>query len=427
MENLLLKNLRSLSPSAQSELDAMKILFVTPAPPFPPHQGTAIRNWGLVSSLAKQHHISLLSFARHSDQIAPELRDCCAKVSFVGVPERTPVQRLTTLLGSSRADMDDRLASTQFASRLLNILNNESFDAIHIEGLELSPYLQQIAAQRGAASTPLLIYDAHNAETVIQRRALLTDRLQIRRWPAAFYSRLQLPRLAKLERQTCERADAVLCVSKEDCAALRVLLPGLKPMIVPNGIFLSEYTDMVKPAALPEPALVFSGKMNYRPNVDGALWFAREILPRIRKFYSGATFVIVGKAPVPSIKRLAHDPRIIVTMSVPDVRPLIAAATVFLAPLRMGGGTRFKLLEAMALRRPIVSTTIGAEGFPITDGHELLLADSPDEQARAVCSLIADSQARARLGTAGRAFVEANYQWHEIVPRLQKVYSWAKR
>ena len=165
----------------------MKILFLTPSPPYPPDQGTAIRNWGLVSILAQQHHVSLLSFARHSDQIAPELQDCCAKVSFVDAPERTHVQRLATLVGSSRADIADRLASTKFAARLLNMLNNESFDAIHVEGLELSPYLHKIAALRGTASTPLLIYDAHNAETVIQRRALQTDRIQLHRWLAAFY------------------------------------------------------------------------------------------------------------------------------------------------------------------------------------------------------------------------------------------------
>jgi glycosyltransferase involved in cell wall biosynthesis len=306
------------------------------------------------------------------------------------------------------------------------MLNNESFDAIHIEGLELSPYLHKIAALRGTASTPLLIYDAHNAETVIQRRALQTDRIQLHRWLAAFYSGLQLPRIAKLERQTCEHADSVLCVSNEDCSELRKLLPGLKPVVVPNGIFLSEYTEPVTPAALPEPALVFSGKMNYRPNVDGVLWFTRKILPRILRNHSDATFVVVGKTPVPSIKRLADNPRIRVTNSVPDVRPLIAAATVFLAPLRMGGGTRFKLLEAMALRRPIVSTTIGAEGFPITDGNELLLADSPDEQATAICSLIEDSKSRIRIGNAGRAFVEANYQWQQIVPLLQKAYPWTK-
>ena len=162
--------------------------------------------------------------------------------------------------------------------------------------------------------------------------------------------------------------------------------------------------------------------MDYRPNVDAVLWFAHEILPRVRLAHADATFVVVGKAPVPAVKRLAQNPAIVVTSSVPDVRPLIAAATVFLAPLRMGGGTRFKLLEAMALRRPIVSTTIGAEGFPVTNGRELLLADSPNEQASAVCSLLDDAQTRVRLGAAGRAFLEANYQWNSIVPRLQKVY-----
>ncbi len=404
----------------------MKLLFLTPTPPFPPDHGAAIRNWGLVSSLAKQHRISLLTFAKRMDQIPSELLDCCATVSITSPPVRTSAQRMATVLGSSRADMADRLASPEFSVRLQNLLKSETFDAIHVEGLEMGPYLQQIVAQRRDASTSLLIYDAHNAETVIQHRAYQTDRLQPRRWLAALYSRLQVPRLALLERQTCAQADVVLCVSEEDCAALSRPLPALQPVLLPNGIFLSQYPVDVQPAVLPAPALVFSGKMDYRPNVDAVLWFAREILPRVRKFHAEATFVIVGKAPVPAINRLAHDPAIIVTRSMPDVRPMIAAATVFLAPLRMGGGTRFKILEAMALRRPIVSTTIGAEGFPVTDGSELLLADSPSEQVSAICSLLDDAQARARLGEAGRSFVESRYQWSAIVPRLQKVYRRAR-
>lgn len=400
----------------------MNLLFLTPAPPFPPDQGTSIRNWGLISSLAKQHRISLVTFAGRSDRIAPELHDCCATVSVSNPTARTPAHRLAYALGSSRADMADRLTSPEFTYRLQGMLESESFDAVHVEGLELAPHLQQIVDKRGDTPTPLIIYDAHNAETVIQCRAFQTDRLQFSRWPAALYSRLQLPKLARLERQICAQADVVLCVSKEDCTALRRLLPGLQPVLLPNGIFLSEYPATVKPAGLPSPALVFSGKMDYRPNVDAVLWFAREILPLVRKTHPEATFVVLGKDAVPAVRRLAEDPAITLTGSVPDARPLIAAATVFLAPLRMGGGTRFKILEAMALRRPIVTTTIGAEGFPITDGRELLLADSPSEQARAVCSLLEDAPTRARLGAAGRAFVEANYQWPAIMPRLQEVY-----
>ncbi len=378
--------------------------------------------FGGLARLAGQHHISLLTFANRPDKVAPELRDCCATILVASPPARTPVQRLATLLGSSRPDLADRLVSTDFSTRLQKLLKSESFDAVHVEGLELASYLQQIAAQRGEASTPLLVYDAHNAETVIQRRAFQTDRLQPHRWFAALYSRLQLPRLARLERHTCALADTVLCVSAEDRAALREMLPGLHPMLLPNGIFLDDYPTTVKPAGLPAPALVFSGKMDYRPNVDAVLWFAREILPRVRKTHVETTFVVAGKAPVPRVQRLAENPGITVTGPVPDVRPYIAAATVYVIPLRMGGGTRFKMLEGMALRRPIVSTTIGAEGFPVANGRELLLADSADEQASAICSLIDDAQTRARLGMAGRAFVEARYQWSAIVPRMQEVY-----
>ncbi len=401
----------------------MNLLFLTPAPPFPPDQGTSIRNWGIISSLAKQHRISLLTFANRSDRIAPELNDCCATVISVSNPRaRTPAHRLATALCSPRADLADRLTSPEFTYQLKSLLQSESFDAVHVEGLELAPHLQQIANKRWHTPTPLIIYDAHNAETVIQYRAFQTDRLQVSRWPAALYSRLQLPRLARLERQISAQADVVLCVSEEDCSALRRLLPGLQPVLVPNGISLNEYPETVKPAGLPSPALVFSGKLDYRPNVDAVLWFAQEILPLVRKIHPEATFVVVGKKAVPVVGRLAEDPAITLTGQVPDVRPLIAAATVFVAPLRMGGGTRFKILEAMALRRPIVSTTIGAEGFPIADGRELLLADTPSEQARAVCSLLEDAPTRTRLGAAGRSFVEANYQWSAIMPRLEEVY-----
>jgi glycosyltransferase involved in cell wall biosynthesis len=167
---------------------------------------------------------------------------------------------------------------------------------------------------------------------------------------------------------------------------------------------------------------VFTGKMDYRPNWDAALWFARDILPRIRAARPEARFVVAGQKPPNTLLKLNGSNGVVVTGAMDDVRPLIAGAAVYVAPLRLGGGTRFKLLEAMALARPVVSTTLGAEGFAVRSGRELLLADAPADFAAAVLALLSQPAQAERLGRAGRSFVEAGYDWRAIIPRLEAAY-----
>jgi glycosyltransferase involved in cell wall biosynthesis len=270
-----------------------------------------------------------------------------------------------------------------------------------------------------------VIYDAHNAEHVLQRRALMTDVRHPRRWPAALYSWLQVPRLARLEAAVCRSVDEVVCVSREDGLALQHLVPSLSPLLVPNGI---DFDDYAHPGLLPDEmqagadTLVLTGKMDYRPNVDAALWLVNEIMPRVRAARPRALCLIVGQKPVPEVRRLQGRHGAIVTGAVGDARPYIGHAAVYVAPLRMGGGTRFKLLEAMALGRPVVATTLGAEGFDVAAGRELLLADTAETFARAVVTLLEDPTRAAGLGTAGRAFVKAGYDWGSLVPRLEALY-----
>lgn len=264
------------------------------------------------------------------------------------------------------------------------------------------------------------MYDAHNAETVLQRRAFSADVRSPGRWPAALYSALQIPRLARLEGRACRGADRVLCVSAQDARALRALAPAIEPVIIPNGICVSDY-EPAEFAGPQKPAVVFTGKMDYRPNVDAVLWFARRILPAIRSRAAEIEFHIVGKNPHPSVEALRGRPGIVITGEVDDTRPLIAQAAIYIAPLRMGGGTRFKLLEAMALGKAIVSTTIGAEGFEVVGGREMAIADRPDEFAGEVMRLLEDEAARTRLGRAAREFVQ-RYDWEQIVPKVEATY-----
>jgi glycosyltransferase involved in cell wall biosynthesis len=162
--------------------------------------------------------------------------------------------------------------------------------------------------------------------------------------------------------------------------------------------------------------------MDYRPNVDAALWFANEVFPRVRRARPSACFVVAGQKPAPSVAALGRRPGIRVTGAAPDLRPCLAGAAVYVAPLRMGGGTRFKLLEAMALRKAIISTRLGAEGFDLADGREVLLADSPSEFAARAIRVLEEPALRAALGAAARRFVEAGYDWRAIIPRVEAAY-----
>jgi sugar transferase (PEP-CTERM/EpsH1 system associated) len=406
----------------------LNILFLTPQLPFPPRQGTAIRNWGLIKHLAARHAITLLSFAETDPSAnTPELRAACRRMVVVPAPRRSRADRLRTLL-SPHSDLARRLWSPDFARALADLLRESAFDIVQIEGFEMATYLPFVRGAKLASPIPNfhLIYDAHNAEYLLQRRALATDlrRSQPARWPAALYSWIQIPRLRKFEAEVCGAVDTVTCVSEEDVAALRRLVPTLRPIVVPNGIDVGDYAryPIRDTRYAIRDTLVFTGKMDFRPNIDAALWFVREILPRIRATRPEVQCVIVGQKPVERLLRLNGQNGVVVTGAVEDVRPFIAGAAVYVAPLRMGGGTRFKLLEAMALARPIVSTPLGAEGFAVASGRELLLADSPADFAAAVLSLLADPARAATLGQAGRAFVQARYDWSAIIPKLEAVY-----
>ncbi len=401
----------------------MHLLFLTPQLPHPPKQGTAIRNWGLIKSLSARHEITLLSFD-DTNFISDELRATCKEVHTVPLPHRILTHRLRDLILSPLPDLAHRLSSKEFGENLQSLIINNKFDAVFIEGLELAPYLTS------NFQLPTSIFDAHNAETVLQRRAFANDIRNIKRLPVALYSLIQTRKLANFEAKICRAVNHVTCVSQEDAHALRTLVPTLNPVIVPNGIFLSEYDLTPQPPLLTRPPasgegakrvrLIFTGKMDYRPNIDAVVWFAHDIFPKIKNEVPETQFVIVGQKPTQAVKGLESINGIKVTGAVDDIRPHIGGATVYVAPLRMGGGTRFKLLEAMAMKKPIVSTTIGAEGFAIQNGREMLIADDADSFARAAITLLRDESKRKALSETGYEFVK-RYDWGEIAPIIEGI------
>lgn len=396
----------------------MRLLFLTPQLPYPPQQGTAIRNYHLIASLAARHEVSLLSFAEPDQALdaARPLWALCRRLEAVPTPTRRLADRLRGLMLSGWPDMALRLASPAYAARLSAWLQEERFDVVQIEGIEMARYLDAIPPGPGR---PLIVYDDHNAEYVLQERAFRSDSLRPHRLHAALYSLVQWRRLRRYEAEVCRRADRVIACSAADAAALRRIAPDLRVHVIPNGVD----TAAIRPQpAAPVATLVFTGKMDFRPNVDAAIWLVRDILPRVRQARPDATLALVGQRPSPAVARLAAQPGVIVTGRVEDARPYIAGAQVYVAPLRMGSGTRLKLLEAMAMEAAIVSTSLGAEGLPVESGRHVLLADDAASFAAAVVALLGDPARRVALGQEARRLVEAEFDWRSILPRLEAVY-----
>jgi sugar transferase (PEP-CTERM/EpsH1 system associated) len=405
----------------------MHILFLTPQLPYPPHQGTAMRNYGLVRGLAARHQVSLLSFleGNQSLEAAAPLLDLCQEVKTVPAPPpRSLARRARDTLTHRQPDMGLRLASPAFAHELARWLARESFDVVHVEGIEMAPYLDLLFD----GPSPLVVFDDHNCEYMLQKRYAQIDARIPRRWAGALYSLLQWQKLRPYEASVCRRAHHVLAVSQTDAQALQRLVPGLDVTVIPNAIDCDQY--QVAPETQGPPNLVFVGKMDFRPNVDAVRWFADAIWPRVRAEVSEAHFYAVGQRPHRQLDRLRADPSLTLTGWVQEVRPYIAQATVYVAPLRMGSGTRLKLLEAMAMGKAIVSTRLGAEGLSEgasaqgVDGPVLELVDDNDPQAfaDAVVALLREPARRATLGAAARAFVRARYDWRVVIPRLEAVY-----
>jgi sugar transferase (PEP-CTERM/EpsH1 system associated) len=405
----------------------MRILFLTPQLPYPPHQGTAMRNYGLVRGLAARHQVSLLSFleSNQSLEAAAPLLDLCQEVKTVPAPPpRSLARRARDTLTHRQPDMGLRLASPAFAHELAGWLARESFDVVHVEGIEMAPYLDLLFD----GPSPLVVFDDHNCEHMLQKRYAQIDARIPRRWAGALYSLVQWQKLRPYEASVCRRAHHVLAVSQTDAQALQRLVPGLDVTVIPNGIDCAQY--QVAPEAQGPPKLVFVGKMDFRPNVDAVRWFADAIWPRVRAEVPEAHFYAVGQRPHRQLDRLRADPSLTLTGWVQEVQPYVAQATVYVAPLRMGSGTRLKLLEAMAMGKAIVSTRLGAEGLSegssAQEGDKpvLELVDDNDPQAfaDAVVALLREPARRAALGAAARAFVRARYDWRVIIPRLEAVY-----
>jgi glycosyltransferase involved in cell wall biosynthesis len=401
----------------------VRLLFLTPQPPYPPDQGAKLRNVSLMRIAADAgHDVELLTFAP-SGRLCQATRDAlaqfCQDVEAVPPPAaRATAQRALDTVRSSYPDLMLRLWSPAFDDALSRRLRERRFDLVQAEGFELGAYL------RLAGETPSVL-DQHNLEYELQRSAWLAERRRPRRAVGALYSFLQWRKLLRWERRLVRMAAAVLAVSETEAVALE-RLSGRPVDVMPNGIDLESRTFR-EPAEQAAPELLFDGTMSFRPNDDAARWLCAQILPRIRARCPEARCWVVGRDPSPPLVRFNFGEfGAVVTGEVSTVEPYWERASVYLLPMRMGAGVRFKALEAMARGVPIDATELGMQGTGAQPERDYLRAERPEEFAEAVSRLLADTGLRRRLARQARETL-APLDWRRLAPRLLDVYDRARQ
>jgi glycosyltransferase involved in cell wall biosynthesis len=399
----------------------MRILLLASSLPYPAHGGGALRTLGIVRGLAGAgHEVHLICF--HDESIAVNATPLAAwglSVETVPPPERAVSDRLRALSLSTQPDLAGRLESAALRECLTTVLSRHQIDIVQFQGLEMAIYLPQVRQQQPAAK---LIYDAFNAEYVLQRRIAEVDKGSARRLPAAVYSRIQAQRIFHFERDICARADGVIAVSPEDAAALRPFRADGLIHLLPNGIYVDDYVTPRQSLDLGEHVLVFTGKMDYRPNVDAMLWFTESVLPLIVQRVPDSKLYIVGQKPHGSLQSLSGSKHVEITGWVAEVQPFLHAADVYVAPLRMGAGTRLKMLEAMASGCAVVATPVAASGLVAEAQPTMILAESETAFANAVIQLLETPQQRAELGKQAQQAVRRFYDWSALVPCLLQIH-----
>jgi len=394
----------------------MRILVVTTKSPYPLYEGRALRTYNLLKQIAKKHEVYLLSFVQSEEEVQgiEQMRAFCARVE--AIPLNLKGQKLHLLFDLLREIPSSsplhvvKYRSRVMRCRMLKVLEAERIDLVHLDMLHLGEYAN-LCGER-----PVVLME-HNVESVLLERRMQTTEQPLEK----AYLRYQTRKLRDYEAALCRCVAHVVAVSDLDAKLLRRLAGVDSVTSIPNGVDTSYFGLADCPSRPYE--LVYVGGMTWFPNYDAMRFFCRDILPRIAEHIPDVSLTIVGKNPDnDGVREIAKNPRVRLTGLVEDVRPLVAEAAVFIVPLRIGGGTRLKILDALSMGKPLVSTSIGCEGIEVSDGEHLVIADTPDKFAQEVEHMLLQPQFGQRLGLAGRQLVERSYEWDKIAPALDRVY-----
>jgi len=390
----------------------MHILWLKTELLHPVDKGGKIRTYQMLRALKAKHRITYLTLDDTGGNEASRAHEYCDRL--ITVPFHQPSKRSPRFYGALAANLFSRLPyavakyrAPEMTRQIEDVLAGDRVDVI------VCDFLFPSINCPAPLDVPAILFQ-HNVEAAIwQRHAAVAVNPIARR-----YLRAQWRRMREHERRECHRFDHVVAVSREDRDVFAGEYGVREVSDVPTGVDTGYFTrSSARTAAAAE--LVFTGSMDWLPNEDAMRWFEAEILPRIAAAVLDVHLTIVGRSPSAPIRELAsRNGRISITGSVPDVRPFLERAAVFVVPIRVGGGTRLKIFEAMAMEVPVVSTTIGAEGLPVRAGEELLLADDADAFAASVIRLLRSPADAGRIARTGAARVRREFSWQEAAARF---------
>jgi polysaccharide biosynthesis protein PslH len=390
----------------------VRILWVKAGKILPVDTGGKIRSFNLLRQLAARHATTLLSYYAGSRDLKYEESLAKALPGAVPVPTGGPVSYVGTVLDYVRHTASPApYAVTKFTSArarqmIADWMREGRFDVMVCDFLSAS---LTFPAELG---TPTALFQ-HNVESALWTRQAAHEANPVKK--AAFS--LEAAKMRRYERSAVRRFHHVIAVSENDKTLMSEMVDASRITVAPTGVDLAQYRAAAGCEAS-EPVVMFLGSMDWEANIDGVFYFHREIWPRIRAAVPRATFRIVGRNPAASVRKLAEDPSVVVTGDVPSVVDHLREAAVFVVPLRIGGGTRLKIYEAMATGRASVSTTIGAEGLDVNHGEDIILADEPSSFADAVIGFLTNPERRRAFETAAAAQA-ARFDWPVVVRQFE--------
>jgi sugar transferase (PEP-CTERM/EpsH1 system associated) len=395
----------------------LRILFVTFGLPYPPDSGARMHDFYLIKHVGEHHDVTVLSLITEADDVEhlASLSQYCDRVEVVEARRRSLREAVKGIGRHLRAGFP--LATYPFVydemmSKLSELVAQDHVDVVQIEHSFLAPYVEANPADGRCRS----VLSFHNLGVRQYRRMVGLQTGSVAK--ALFVLKWLMMR--GWEARYAERFDHCIVVSPVEKELLQSANPTLAISTVENGVDVRGRRPL--PEALVGNDLLFVGTMGYPPNADAVLYFCRSILPLIRREIPNVRLIVVGHAPTSKVRSLAEQDDVVVTGSVPDVIPYYQQARVAVVPLRGGGGTRLKILEAMALGRPVVSTSLGCEGLRVVDREHIMMADTPTEFAARVIELLADARLRRKLTINARSLVEAHYDWEIISQKLLALY-----
>lgn len=406
--------------------DRPRLLFLCQTLPFPPDSGVHNRSYNVLRQLARDFEVTSGCFYRHASRSSPEaVRLGLEGLRRLGPAEAFPIPQEhspTRLAWDHARSLLTRTVYTRFVHEsgpflrwLDERMKGADFDIVHVDSLDLSGYLDRLE------DLPVALTH-HNCEHELLARRAAGEGSALRRAYLAFQAR----RSEEEAREWCPRVALNVTVSERDQAALENVAPAARFLVVENGVDTTYFTPgratASRGAGAGCPGIVFVGSYGWYPNRDAMEFFGSDVLPRVRDRLGDVDVTWVGRAPEDVRNRLARRYGIRLTGYVDDIRPHVRSATCYVAPLRVGGGTRLKILDAWAMGAAIVSTAVGCEGLETEPGENILVADEPAAFAEAVIEVIRDPSLRERLGRAGRDTAVRRYDWAVLGDRMLARY-----